>query len=92
MKFSNSSDMPIYGLNVQCAVPKYVTMEMKPPSSTSVPVSVGTDGNQVTQVIHVTNTMVGTKNLMLKLKVGFTSKGEKIEHMATCSNFPMGQF
>jgi AP-1 complex subunit gamma-1 len=90
MKFSNSSDMPIYGLNVQCAVPKYVTMEMKPPSSTTVPVSVGTDGNQVTQVIHVTNTMVGAKNLMLKLKVGFTSKGEKIEHMATCSNFPMG--
>ena len=92
MKFSNSSDAPFHGLNVQCAVPKYVTMEMKPPSSTTVPVSVGNDLNQVTQVIHVTNSMIGTKNLMLKLKVGFTSKGEKIEHLATCSNFPMGQF
>lgn len=92
MKFSNSSDVPFYGVNVQCAVPKYVTMEMKPPSSTTVPVGFGSNSNPVTQVIYVTNTMIGSKNLMLKLKVGFTFKGEQIEHMATCSNFPLGQF
>jgi AP-1 complex subunit gamma-1 len=40
----------------------------------------------------VTNSMLGTKNLMLKIKVSFTSKGQKVETMATCSGFPAGQF
>lgn len=90
-KFKNTTGSDIYGLSLQCAVPKYVTMEMQPPTSTTVPV---TGGNHkiVTQSINVTNTMLGTKNLMLKLKVGFTSKGTKIEHMATCSGFPAGKF
>lgn len=91
-KFKNTTDAPIYGLNFQCAVPKYVTMELKPPTSTTVPVTGGSSTKQVTQTINVTNTMLGTKNLMLKLKIGFTSKGTKLEHMATCSGFPEGQY
>ena len=89
-KMSNTTDSPIYGFNLQCAVPKYVTMEMKPPTSTTIPVTTG--AKQITQTINVTNTMLGTKNLMLKLKVSFTSKGTKIEHMATCASFPAGQY
>lgn len=88
----NSSDAPIYGLNLQCAVPKYVTMTMSPPTSTTVPVTGGSNTKNVTQTIEVTNTMLGTKNLMLKLKVGFTLKGAKVEHMATCSGFPAGEY
>ena len=88
----NTSDAPIYGFNLQCAVPKYVTMEMEPPSSTTIPVYGGNQMKTVTQKIKVTNTLLGSKNLMLKVKVGFTLKGVKIEHMATCSGFPAGQF
>jgi len=91
-KFKNSTDAPFYGFSLQCAVPKYVTMEMKPPTSTTIPVSIGNQTNQVTQNISVTNTLLGQKNLMLKLKVAFTSKGTKVEHMATCSGFPVGEF
>lgn len=91
-KFENTTDAPIYGLNFQCAVPKYVTMEMQPPTSTTIPVTGGSSTKQVTQTINVTNTMLGTKNLMVKLKIGFTSKGSKIDHMATCSGFPAGQY
>lgn len=91
-KFKNTTDAPIYGLNLQCAVPKYVTMEMTPPTSTTVPVTGGSSTKQVTQTINVTNTMLGSKNLMLKLKIGFTSKGTKVEHMATCSGFPAGEY
>jgi AP-1 complex subunit gamma-1 len=40
-KFINQTDAPIYGLNLQCAVPKYVKMEMKPPTSTTIPVTAG---------------------------------------------------
>eukprot|EP00978_Attheya_sp_CCMP212_P021803 scaffold64098_cov53-Attheya_sp.AAC.4 len=90
-KFKNSSGAPIYGLNLQCAVPKYVTMEMTPPTSTTVPVT-GGQGKEVTQTVKITNTMLGTKNLMLKLKISFTSNGNKIEHMATCSGFPAGAY
>jgi AP-1 complex subunit gamma-1 len=90
-KFKNTTGSDIYGLSLQCAVPKYVTMEMQPPTSTTVPVT-GGHHKIVTQSITVTNSMMGTKNLMLKLKLGFTSKGTKIEHMATCSSFPAGKF
>ena len=89
--FNNSTEGPIYGLNMQCAVPKYVTMEMQPPTSTTVPQS-GGNAQTITQTINVTNTMLGTKNLMLKLKVSFSTNGNKIEHMATCSGFPAGQY
>jgi len=91
-KFINTTDAPLYGLHLQVAVPKYVTMEMKPPTSTTVPVTGGSSTKEVTQTISVTNTMLGTKNLMLKLKASFTSKGTKVEHMTTCSGFPGGQF
>mmetsp|Transcript_23815 Transcript_23815/g.49967 ORF Transcript_23815/g.49967 Transcript_23815/m.49967 type:complete len:1007 (-) Transcript_23815:455-3475(-) len=91
-KFINKTDAPLYGLHLQVAVPKYVTMEMKPPTSTTVPVTAGSSTKLVTQRIEVTNTMLGTKNLMLKLKASFTSKGNKVEHLATCSGFPAGQY
>jgi len=87
----NTTDAPIYGLNLQVAVPKYVTMAMEPPSSTTVPVT-GPQTKEVTQRVTVTNSMLGTKNLVLKIKIGFTSKGQKIDHMATCSGFPAGQY
>ena len=90
-KFINTTDAPLYGLHLQVAVPKYVTMEMKPPTSTTVPVTGGSSTKEVTQTVSVTNTMLGTKNLMLKLKASFTSKGNKVEHMTTCS-FPAGQY
>jgi len=90
-RFKNSGPDAMYGVNLQCAVPKYVTMEMEPASSTTVPVS-GGNTKPVTQKIKVTNSMLGTKNLMLKLKVSFTLQGNKTEHMATCSGFPAGEY
>ena len=89
-KFTNLTAAPIVGLNLQVAVPKYVTLNMQPPTSTTVPP--GGSGKQVTQTINVTNSMLGTKNLMLKLKLGFTANGQKVDHMATQSGFPAGQY
>eukprot|EP00542_Grammatophora_oceanica_P002838 CAMPEP_0194062116 /NCGR_PEP_ID=MMETSP0009_2-20130614/76531_1 /TAXON_ID=210454 /ORGANISM="Grammatophora oceanica, Strain CCMP 410" /LENGTH=943 /DNA_ID=CAMNT_0038713711 /DNA_START=74 /DNA_END=2905 /DNA_ORIENTATION=+ len=90
-QFNNMTDAPIYGLSMQVAVPKYVTMEMQPPTATTVP-QTGGNNKVVTQTIKVTNSQMGTKNLMLKLKVGFTTKGTKVDHMATCSGFPAGEY
>lgn len=88
--FTNTTNSPMNGVNLQVAVPKYITMEMNPPSSTTVPPGSST----VTQKIVVTNSMLGTKNLVLKLKIGFTPSGAgtKVEHMATCSGFPAGKY
>jgi AP-1 complex subunit gamma-1 len=90
-QFNNSTGAPIHGMNLQCAVPKNVTMEMDPPSSTTIPPS-GGNGKLVTQKINITNSLLGTKNLMMKLKLSFTSNGQKMDHMATCSGFPPGQY
>lgn len=87
----NSGPDTMNGFNLQCAVPKYVTMEMEPPSSTTIPITGGMS-KPVTQKIKVTNSMLGAKNLMLKLKVSFTLQGVKTEHMATCSGFPAGEY
>jgi len=89
--FKNMTDAPIYGMNFQVAVPKYVKMEMEPPSSTTIPAT-GPQAKEVTQKVTITNSMLGTKNLALKVKVGFTTKGQKVDHMATCSGFPPGQY
>jgi AP-1 complex subunit gamma-1 len=91
-KCNNSSPDAMYGFNLQCAVPKYVTMEMEPPSSTTIPVTGVNNSTIVTQKIKVTNAQLGTKNLMLKLKLTFTLQGRKVEHMATCSGFPAGEY
>lgn len=91
-KCNNSAPDALYGFNLQCAVPKYVTMELEPPSSTTVPVTGMNNSKIVTQKIKVSNSQLGTKNLMLKLKVSFTLQGRKIEHMATCSGFPAGEY
>jgi AP-1 complex subunit gamma-1 len=90
-RFTNHTDSPIVGFNLQVAVPKYVILEMQPPTSTTLPPA-GNNQGQVTQTIQVTNSMLGTKNLMLKLKLGFTSKGIKVDHMATQSGFPAGLY
>lgn len=90
-QFKNTTDAPLYGLSMQVAVPKYVQMEMQPPTSTTVP-QTGGNNKTVTQTITVTNSMLGTKNLMLKIKVGFTSKGTKVDHLATCSGFTAGEY
>lgn len=89
--FQNTTDAPIQAVNLQVAVPKYVKMEMEPPSSTTIP-QPGSNVAPVTQKVTLKNSMVGQKNLMLKLKVGFTSKGQKVDHTATCSGFPAGQY
>lgn len=91
-KCKNTAPDALYGFNLQCAVPKFVTMEMEPPTSTTIPVTGGNNSKIVTQKIKVTNSMLGTKNLMLKLKVSFTLQGNKVEHMATCGGFPAGSY
>ena len=95
--FRNNNPEPLYGLNLQVAVPKYMTMEMSPATSTTIPPTPPTESsssnsNKVTQIVMITNSQFGTKNMVLKLKLSFSYQGQKMEHMATCSGFPAGEY
>ncbi|CAM9242459.1 unnamed protein product [Ectocarpus fasciculatus] len=84
-KFSNSGQMPLSNFSFQAAVPKYLKLEILPPSSTTIP---GHSNGAITQEIRVNNSMQGEKNIMLKLKINYTAGGKQVEEMAQVSNFP----
>ena len=84
-KFSNKTASPMTELNFQAAVPKYLKLEMLPPSSNMVPPN---SNGQVTQEIRLTNTMQGEKNIMLKLKIGYKTQGKAVDELAQVNNFP----
>lgn len=90
--FRNTTNTPINGMNLQVAVPKFVKMELEPPTSTTIPPSNAMNAKAVSQKVTVTNSMLGVKNLVLKLKISFSTNGQTTEHMATCSGFPAGQY
>ena len=52
-RFINTTDAALVGIKLQVAVPKYITMEMKPPTSTTVPVTGGSSTKEVTQTVSV---------------------------------------
>jgi AP-1 complex subunit gamma-1 len=85
--FSNHLGQDMTGLVFQAAVPKYLTMSMEPPSSTTIKCN---GGNSVTQSIKITNSMVGTKKVMMKLKISYMVNGQKVEAQATANQFPAG--
>lgn len=59
----------------QAAVPKYLKLEMLPPSSTTI---AGHTNGAVTEEIRVNNSMQGEKNIMLKLKICYSVNGKAV--------------
>lgn len=49
-------------------MPKYLKLEMMPPSSTTIPPN---SRGSVTQEVRLANSMQGQKNIMLKLKIAY---------------------
>lgn len=84
-KFNNLTGVPVESLVVQAAVPKYLKLEMLPPSSTTIPPQ---SNGQVTQIINLVNSMQGSKNIMLKFKIAYVQGGAKVEDVAQVSSFP----
>ncbi len=69
----------------KAAVPKYLKLEMFPPTSTTIPAN---SNGAVTQEIKLSNSMQGQKNIMLKLKIGYSQGGVVVDEMAQVSSFP----
>jgi AP-1 complex subunit gamma-1 len=80
-KFTNNTGTPFANFVFQAAVPKYLKLEMLPPSNTTVPPH---SNGAVTQEIRLVNSMQGEKSIMLKLKIAYAG----VTEMAQVSNFP----
>ena len=84
--FTNETGAPLDGLNFQVAVPKYMKLDMKPPSSNTVPPS---SSGKATQLFRVANSMHG-QPIILKVKIEYSSMGSPVSEMGTVDNFPAG--
>ncbi len=66
-------------------MPKYLKLEMLPPSSTTI---AARSNGEVTQEIKLTNSMQGQKNIMLKLKIAYKQGDTMVDEQTQVSNFP----
>lgn len=69
----------------QAAVPRYVSMEMRPASGTKIPAN---NLGAITQAITVKNT-IPSKPLMMRLKIQYAVGGRQIIEQAQVSSFPV---
>lgn len=86
--YSNSGATQIAGLRVLAAVPKGMTVEMKPAEGGETLAPSG--GSKVTQRMVAVNSTGGLKALAMRLKVLYTVGGEGREHLGVVNNFPAG--
>jgi hypothetical protein len=77
--FNNSTGGDMEGLNFQVAVPKYMQLQMKPPSSTAV--TAGSSGS-VKQLFQLANSMHGQKPVLVKLKIDSVQGGAPVSEQA----------
>jgi hypothetical protein len=100
-KIENMDVFPVHNLTMQVAVPSFLMIQIFPPSSTSLPAALscnsgtgqgGSTNDQplITQKLSVVNTMLGIKQLKLKVKITYHSNGHFKELLETVASFPEG--
>jgi AP-1 complex subunit gamma-1 len=71
---------------LQAAVPKYMQLRLEPASSTVLAAL----GGSASQKLHVVNSMVGQKPLVMRLRVNYSKAGQPISQQLEVNNFPAG--
>lgn len=84
-KFKNSLSYSMDGIVFQAAVPKYMKLNLYPPSANNVPAN---SNGAVTQQMRVVNTQHPAKPLMMKVKIMYKIQQKPVEEQATVTNFP----
>ena len=85
--FMNRTQSYIEQLNLQSAVMKYLKIAIQPLTGTSLPPS---SKGAVTQQMQVTNSAVGEKSIVMKIKLGYSINGQKQNFEAKIDGFPNG--
>jgi len=83
---TNSGLDDLTDFNLQAAVPKYLQLRLEPASGS---VLTGL-GGCVRQTLHVVNSMQGTKQLVMRLRVNYVKAGQPVLQQLEVSNFPPG--
>eukprot|EP01114_Cavostelium_apophysatum_P011948 TRINITY_DN2653_c0_g1_i1.p1 TRINITY_DN2653_c0_g1~~TRINITY_DN2653_c0_g1_i1.p1 ORF type:complete len:828 (+),score=234.87 TRINITY_DN2653_c0_g1_i1:127-2610(+) len=84
--FVNSNPGPVTNFEFKAAVPKYIKMQVSPPSGDSLAPN---GGNKVTQQLKLLNTNHGEKPVLLKMKLDFVFNGAPASEIADIT-FPEG--
>ena len=85
--FINRTQSYVEQLSLQSAVMKYLKIAINPLTGTSLPPS---SKGAVTQFMQVTNSAVGEKPIVMKVKLGYTINGQKQAFEAKIDGFPLG--
>lgn len=83
----NANAGPMTNYNFKAAVPKYVSLALKPPSGTVVPAN---KQGIITQQMLVDNSMHGQKSVLMKLRLEYDLAGQHVVDTADCPSFPSG--
>jgi AP-1 complex subunit gamma-1 len=86
--FSNNGDSAMTNFDFQVAVPKYITLKMQPPSSTTLNPGAGVSSPAVTQVIRLENTQHGKKKIIIKVRLNYQINGQSVVEDTQISQFP----
>lgn len=73
-------------LPVQAAVPKYLQLQLEPASGSVL----SGLGGSIRQSMRVTNSMAGTKGVVMRLRLNYSKGGQPVVQQVEVSNFPPG--
>eukprot|EP00899_Mesostigma_viride_P002184 jgi/Mesvir1/11967/Mv00286-RA.1 len=85
--YTNATPTPLTEYSFQAAVPKFMQLRLDPASGTVVPPN--NIGN-ITQTMHITNTMHGQKPLVMRLRIQYKVNGVPVLEQGEVNTFPPG--
>lgn len=83
----NKTHSYIEKLNLQTAVMKYLKIAIQPMTGTSLPPN---SKGAVTQVMTITNSALGQKPIVMKVKLSYFTNGENLNFEDKVEGFPLG--
>jgi len=84
---TNSNAQPVQNFVFSAAVPKYLKLQLGPPSGTTVP---QLNTGSLSQQIKLANTLQGSKPVLMKLKFEYHLAGQVVQELLDVANFPPG--
>jgi len=84
---TSSKMYPLSNFALLAAVPKFMKLQMNPPSSNTVPPN---GQGTVTQIIRIANSQYGQKPAAMKLKVDYVENGQPVSETLDVANLPSG--
>jgi len=83
--FTNSDSVAVNNFAFMVAVPKFVTLQIKPASGTQLsPFS----QNNITQKLQLVNTLHNQKQMMIRIQISYDKNGQNIVERSQVSDFP----